>query len=95
MNDSSAKAAVAPAKPVLAIDASANRRDELLLEIATLTSMDQIDDWAVRGLPAKNTLHAADALLIEDAFRQKLAELHLWLSLKAKPLSRKSPHHPR
>ena len=75
MNDSSAKAAVAPAKPVLAIDASANRRDELLLEIATLTSMDQIDDWAVRGLPAKNTLHAADALLIEDAFRQKIAEL--------------------
>ena len=36
-----------------------------------LTSMGQIDDWAVRGLPAKNTLHAADALLIEDAFRQK------------------------
>ena len=75
MNDSSAKAAVASAKPVLAIDASANRRDELLLEIATLTSMDQIDDWAVRGLPAKNTLHAADALLIEDAFRKKLTEL--------------------
>jgi hypothetical protein len=62
-------------KPVLAINASANRRDELLLEISTLTSMDQIDDWAVRGLPAKNTLHAADALLIEDAFRQKNAEL--------------------
>ena len=62
-------------KPVLAINASANRRDELLFEIATLTSMGQIDDWAVRGLPAKNTLHAADALLIEDAFRQKIAEL--------------------
>ena len=75
MNDSSAKAAVASAKPVLAIDASASRRDELLLEIATLSSMDQIDDWAVRGLPAKNTLHAADALLIEDAFRKKLTEL--------------------
>ena len=36
---------------------------------------DQIDDWALRGLPAKNTLHAADALLIEDAFRKKLTEL--------------------
>ena len=69
------KSRFASAKPVLAIDASANRRDELLLEIATLTSMDQIDDWAVRGLPAKNTLHAADALLIEDAFRKKLTEL--------------------
>ena len=71
MNESSAKAAVASAKPVLAIDASANRRNELLFEIETLSSMGQIDDWAVRGLPAKNTLHAADALLIEDAFRLK------------------------
>ena len=47
----------------------------LLFEIASLTSMGQIDDWAVRGLPRNNTLHAADALLIEDAFRQKIAEL--------------------
>ena len=69
------KSRVASAKPVLAIDASANRRDELLLEISILTSMDQLDDWAIRGLPAKNTLHAADALLIEDAFRKKLTEL--------------------
>ena len=72
---SSAKAASLSAKPVLAIDASASRRDELLLEITPLSSMDQIDDWAVRGLAAKNTLHAADALLIEDAFRKKLTEL--------------------
>ena len=69
------KSHVASAKPVLAIDASANRRNELLFEIETLSSMGQIDDWAVRGLAAKNTLHAADALLIEDAFRTKLAEL--------------------
>ena len=69
------KSRFASAKPVLAIDASASRRDELLLEITPLTSMDQIDDWAVRGLAAKNTLHAADALLIEDAFRKKLTEL--------------------
>ena len=69
------KSRFASAKPVLAIDASANRRNELLFEIETLSSMGQIDDWAVRGLPAKNTLHAADALLIEDAFRKKLTEL--------------------
>jgi hypothetical protein len=69
------KSRFASAKPVLAIEASANRRNELLFEIETLSSMGQIDDWAVRGLPAKNTLHAADALLIEDAFRKKLTEL--------------------
>ena len=69
------KSRFASAKPVLAIDASANRRNELLFEIETLSSMGQIDEWAVRGLPAKNTLHAGDALLIEDAFRKKIAEL--------------------
>ena len=65
----------ASARPVLAIDASATRRNELLFAIAALSSMDQIDDWAIRGFPAKNTLHSADALLIEEAFRQKNAEL--------------------
>ena len=69
------KSRFASAKPVLSIDASASRRNELLFEIETLSSMGQIDDWAVRGLPVKNTLHAADALLIEDAFRKKLTEL--------------------
>ena len=62
-------------KPVLAVDASADRRDELLLEIAVLKSLGEIDDWALGGLPAKNTLYAADALLIEAAFRKKLIEL--------------------
>ena len=63
------------AKPILDADASATLRDQLLGEIAALGSSEQIDEWAPRGLPAKNTLHAGDALLIEDAFRQKIAEL--------------------
>ena len=45
-------------------------------EISALGSSEQIDEWALRGLAAKNTLQAGDALLIEDAFRQKIAELH-------------------
>ena len=95
MNDGGAKPLALLQKPVLAIDASANRRDELLLEIAALNSMGQIDDWAVRGLPAKNTLHAADALLIEDAFRKKSPNCSLCLNVKATPLSRKCRRHPR
>ena len=63
------------AKPILDADASATLRDQLLGEISALGSSEQIDEWAPRGLPAKNTLHAGDALLIEDAFRQKIAEL--------------------
>jgi hypothetical protein len=62
-------------KPVLADEASAARRDEMLTEVAALTSIDQIDGWAVRALEVKNTLNTADAGRIEDAFRDKLAEL--------------------
>ena len=36
--------------------------------------LDQIDAWALHGLPAKNTLQTADAQLIEDAFAKKLTE---------------------
>ncbi len=62
-------------KPILDADASATLRDQLLGEISALGSSEQIDEWAPRGLAAKNTLQAGDALLIEDAFRQKIAEL--------------------
>ena len=69
------RARAAVAKPVLAAEASAARRQELLAEIAACASFDQIDGWTVGGLPAKNTLQATDSQLIEDAFRKKLAEL--------------------
>ena len=71
----SAKAMSLAAKPILATEASAAHREELLPEIAALASSDQIDGWAFRGLPAKNTLRATDAQLVEDAFREKLLEL--------------------
>ena len=69
------KPGAAPAKPVLAADASAAVREQLLTEIAGLASTEQIDSWALRGLPTKNTLTAADAGLIEQAFRKKVIEL--------------------
>ena len=69
------KAHGAAAKPVLAAEASAARRGELLTEIAALASIDQIDAWELRGLPAKNTLQPTDAQLIEDVFGKKLTEL--------------------
>ncbi len=63
------------AKLILDADASASLRDLLLGEISALGSSEQIDEWAPNGLAAKNTLQAGDALLIEDAFRRKIAEL--------------------
>lgn len=74
-NKTGRKTGTAPAKPILGADASAAVRDQLLAEITGLVSTDQIDSWASRGLPTKNSLTTADAILVEDAFRDKLAAL--------------------
>jgi hypothetical protein len=66
---------VIAAKPVLAADESAILREQLLAEIAELASAAQIDRWAMRGLPAKNSLRAADASVVEEAFRAKSSGL--------------------
>jgi hypothetical protein len=54
---------------------SATLRDRLLAEVATLTSAESAIAWAARVLAAKNSLIAADAKLLEDAFEEKLAAL--------------------
>jgi len=60
---------------VLLTDESAAVRDRLRSEIAELASQDNATTWAGEALPAKNTLTAADAKLVEDAFEQKLSQL--------------------
>jgi ERF superfamily len=50
-------------------------RDKLLAEVASLASADFAVTWAARALPAKNSLIASDAKLLEDAFEQKLSGL--------------------
>jgi hypothetical protein len=50
-------------------------RDKLLAEVAGLASADSAVTWAARALPAKNSLVAADAKILEDAFEQKLSDL--------------------
>jgi hypothetical protein len=62
-----------PSKPVLDAEASANAREQLLIEMAGLTMREDLDRWAYRCLPTKNTLITADARLVEEAFRGKLA----------------------
>src|SRR5262249_38932949 len=44
-------------------------------EISGLASQDSAATWAGEALPAKNTLTAGDAKLLEDAFEQKLSQL--------------------
>jgi hypothetical protein len=60
---------------VLLTDESAAVRDRLLSDIAGLASQDGAATWAGEALPAKNTLTAADAKFVEDAFERKLSRL--------------------
>jgi hypothetical protein len=54
---------------------SAALRDKLLTEVANLTSAEFAVAWAAGALGAKNSLIAADAKLLEEAFEQKLSGL--------------------
>jgi hypothetical protein len=81
-----------PAKPVLAPDQSAALWDRLVAELDGLQSTDAAADWALRSLPAKNTLTAADAERIEAGFRCKLAEFGDGRSGTGLPHSRVETH---
>jgi hypothetical protein len=54
---------------------SAALREKLLTELGTITSADLATIWAQEALTAKNSLTAADAKLVEDAFERRLLEL--------------------
>jgi hypothetical protein len=54
---------------------SALLRDKLLIEVGNITSADLAATWAHEALSAKNSLTAADAKLVEDAFERRLSEL--------------------
>jgi hypothetical protein len=61
--------------PLLAPDQSAGVRDRLLGEVASLRSADAAATWARHGIIAKNSLTAADASAVEEAFGRRLSEL--------------------
>ena len=54
---------------------SAALREKLVTELGTITSADLATIWAQEALPAKNSLAAADAKLVEDAFERTLSEV--------------------
>jgi hypothetical protein len=60
---------------VLAPDQSAVLRDRLLGEVTSITEVDKAAIWARGVLAAKNSLTAADAKVVEDAFEQRSAGL--------------------
>jgi hypothetical protein len=58
--------------PMLGQDQSAQLRDQMLGEIGSLNTENELLAWAKDGLLRKNALLAADARLIENAYQQKL-----------------------
>ncbi len=62
---------LAPLEP----EQSAALREKLVTELGTITSADLAAIWAQEALTAKNSLTAADAKLVEDAFEHRLSEL--------------------
>jgi ERF superfamily len=67
--------AARPARTILGPDASVKLRDRLLADLSQLVSADEAADWVNKNLPAKNTLIANDADLVEAGFRERLATI--------------------
>jgi hypothetical protein len=67
-------AAPAPHAAMLDQDASGALRDRLLAELEGVGTAEEAATWAHRVISPKGTLTAADAKLIEDRFRRKLAQ---------------------
>jgi len=63
------------AKSVLGEQLSVSLRESLIEQIATINSADEAAAWAHRNLPAKNTLTAPDAKIVEEHFQARLAKI--------------------
>src|SRR5271166_2221795 len=63
------------ARTVLGVQLSASLRESLIEQLAVINSADEAAAWAHRNLPAKNTLTAADAKMVEERFQARLSTI--------------------
>jgi hypothetical protein len=70
-----AKAGSTPSRPTLEPEASAALSDQLIAELEGINSAEEAANWAHRVIGKKNTLTAADAERVEQAFRARLASV--------------------
>jgi hypothetical protein len=64
------------ARSVLGEQLSASLRESLIEQMAAINSPDEAAAWAHRSLPAKNTLTAADAKIVEQRFQARLSTIN-------------------
>src|SRR4029077_6943447 len=62
-------------RSVLGEQLSASLRESLIEQMAAIKSEDEAATWAHRNLPAKNTLTAADAKIVEERFQARLSSI--------------------
>ena len=60
-------------RTVLTTQLSASLRESLIDQLTGINSADEAAVWAHRSLPAKNTLTAADAKMVEEQFQARLS----------------------
>jgi hypothetical protein len=85
------------ARSVLGEQLSASLRGSLIEQVAAISSADEAAAWAQRSLPAKNTLTAADAKIVEERFQVRLSEIDQQLTAGAsrdRAISRSTPDLP-
>jgi ERF superfamily len=63
------------ARPILAPELSAILRERLLDQLVAIDLADEAAIWAQRNLPAKNTLTAIDAKIVEERFQDRLSTI--------------------
>jgi ERF superfamily len=77
--------------PVLSSEASAVLRDELTAEIKSLQSNADSALWAHRRLPAKNSLQASDARVIEAAYQTAVGCFPDEVDQQVEPIHKTAP----
>jgi ERF superfamily len=65
----------ASARPILTPDQSAILKDQLVAELVAINTADDAATWAHRSLPAKNSLTAGDAQIVEAQFQARLQRI--------------------
>ena len=63
------------ARSVLGEQLSASLRESLIQQMAAISSEDEAAAWAHRNLPAKNSLTASDAKVVEERFEARLGRM--------------------
>jgi hypothetical protein len=89
-----AKASSTPLRPKLDADASAALREQLITELENVSSSENAASWARRVMGVKNTLTAADAERVEQAFHMRLTTITTETATEPSTQPEKPIHRP-